>query len=310
MQHALYSRWLDEALGSTGLAWPDNPASTCASCAMAHRGPGVHFRADVKCCMFYPRLPNFLVGGLLSAQGPGFLALRAQDLRPWGLERPAARGEALHQANQQGRFGLDPALLCPHYSEGLCGIWSHREAVCATWFCKPTRARVGRALWNDLARLLSAVEEQLARDCCAALGLDPAGGFGAWQPEDFYLRCAARVEGMSWRQILDQGGFTLRFRLREVRASLRALHDPTLPEVLVWAPRALHPLPGGGARAEGYGPYDPVDLDAATLERLPRFDGRPVAEVLAELGADAPEPELLRALTEHALLRPAEGTGT
>lgn len=304
MQHALYETWLNEALG---VPLPPQRRSTCERCAMCHEGPGRSFRADVKCCMFYPRLPNFLVGGLLRTQGPQFLEKRRDDLRPWGLDRPPARSEALLAANTNGEFGQDPARLCPHFIQeggGLCGIWTHREAVCATWFCKPDRARVGKALWNDLYRLLTAVEEVLARDNCKVMGLDPQGPFGAWEPEPFFLACEARVRDLSWAQIMALGGFELRFRLRDVRGSMRALSDTTLPEALLYAPSALHPLPGGAQRLEGYGPYDPIDVPAALLEALPAFDGRPLAAVLQELGAQAPDASTLQDLVDHGVLRP------
>lgn len=311
VQHALYTAWMEEALGGP---LPGAPRSTCGSCAMCptpQRGPGTAFRPDVKCCMFTPRLPNFLVGGLIRAQGEGWLAARRDDLRPWGVERAPARSEALHLANAAGRFGQEPALVCPHYAadSGLCGIWTHRDAVCSTWYCKPDRGRVGKALWNDVYRLLVAVEELLARDCCAAMGVEPHGGFGPWSPRDLYLACEARVRDMRWREVMARGGFELRFRLRDVRASLRALGEHTLPQALRWAPQAVHPLPGGGARVEGYGPYDPLDLDAALLASAQRFDGRPTPEVLADLDGPLPEGALL-ALVDHGVLRPAEDLGS
>jgi hypothetical protein len=45
--------------------------ATCAACAMCDKGepspvPMEYFRPDTKCCTFFPRLPNYLVGAILS----------------------------------------------------------------------------------------------------------------------------------------------------------------------------------------------------------------------------------------------------
>jgi hypothetical protein len=135
---AVHAGWLATALGGP---WKTERYATCSACAMAKepdaRGevpPGA-FNADTKCCTFTPTLPNFLVGA----------ALADSTLSPFGrrslLDRIAARrgvspfGLLGEPAVDPRGFGRDPALLCPHYDGGVCGIWPHREAVCTTYYC-------------------------------------------------------------------------------------------------------------------------------------------------------------------------------
>jgi hypothetical protein len=72
-------------------------------------------------------------------------------------------------------FGRAPLLRCPHYLEregGLCGMWRHREAQCATWFCRFERGALGKLFWSVLGNLLHAVETSLRTWAAAQAGLD------------------------------------------------------------------------------------------------------------------------------------------
>ena len=276
------------------------------------RGPGGTFRPDVKCCMFAPNLPNWLAGAVLAdpalPDGAASVRDRLAHATPLGLTRSAAEDAAHAAARDAGEFGLRPDLRCPHWLDdggGTCGIWPHREAVCATFFCRVERGSVGKAAWNDLRALLSGVEVALARWCLAELGAGPDdwGPFSD-DPEGLYRAAAALVEPLSWRDVRRIGGFELSLRARTAKAAWAARSDATLPSHLTRGAVQTAPLPDGRVRVWGYGPYDPLDLDAATLAVLDAFDGRPVAEALAGLGPDAPDLDTLTALVDWRILRP------
>lgn len=294
----LYAEWLGQLLGGP---LPSEPRSTCGRCAMVARGPeeqepGPHFRADIKCCMFTPVLPNFLVGRLLRdpdpALAPGKETVRqriaeSEGVSANGLGLTREYADRYEQAKREGRFGLERELRCPHYLEqegGLCGIWNHRESVCTTWFCRHERGAVSRHFWHSLQQLLSVVESALAKACATAIA--GGAGFGSWrgQEEEFYEACARYVDELEWRDVARIGGFEVRFRARMVKEAWRALSERVVPPVLVPGKiRAVH-LADGRRRVWGYSAYDPLDLPAEVVELLSRFNGRPVAEVLEEDG--------------------------
>lgn len=181
----LYARWMSELLGAPA---PAEPHATCSDCAMT---PGVEpdrewtepvfFAPATKCCTLVPLLPNYLVGQILADGDPHPAAVagrRSVEARiaarsavtPLGLGRTL--GFSLHYRHHTERFGRSVALRCPHYVEegGLCGVWRHRAATCATWFCKYERGATSVRFWSALEELLLLVEQELAFSCARTLG--------------------------------------------------------------------------------------------------------------------------------------------
>jgi len=176
---------------------PAETKATCASCAMCEStcrngveavdGQRRFFRPDTKCCTYYPKLPNYLVGALLADADPAIEEGRARVLEkikrrvgvgPQWL-RPPAKYKILYD-NAQRAFGRSESLLCPYFekSSGSCSIWPYREAVCSTYFCKYVAGADGRKLWMSIKTFLSLAEIQLSR--YALLKLHPdyiAAGF-------------------------------------------------------------------------------------------------------------------------------------
>jgi Fe-S-cluster containining protein len=161
---------------------PAETKATCGSCAMAEGacrnaaepidGASRLFRPDTKCCTFHPRLPNYLVGAILSdesadmAEGRRRIAERIDSrigATPLWL-RPPPKYDLLYNSASRA-FGRAESLLCPYYERdaGSCSIWRHREAVCSTFYCKFVAGADGRAFWVSLKNYLSLAEIQLAR---------------------------------------------------------------------------------------------------------------------------------------------------
>ena len=318
----LYAAWMEELLGEPVRG---EPRSTCFSCAMVatgpeHEDPGPHFLPDLKCCMFSPKLPNFLVGRALCEDGPGRASVERRvadpaQRGPLGLSTPMALTAAHEAARAAGRFGLDTALRCPHFiveGGGLCGIWSNRESICATWYCRHERGAVSRQRWSALQRLLAAVEDALSREIARQLGAGPRD-WGDWRgrEEAFYRAAAARAAALSWRDVSRIGGFELRFRARHLKETHAALSATGLPDTLVLGPARVAPLPDGRQRVFAYSEYDPEDLAAELVARLAALSGRPVAELLdpEPAGTDAPpldEGTLQRLFDLRVLDRPPD----
>lgn len=324
----LYAAWTRELLGGP---LPSEPRSTCSACAMVATGgpaedPGPRFLPNIKCCMFLPKLPNFLVGrALLDEPGPGPRSVlhrlsNPSNRSPLGLLTPPDFAEHYEEVKKSGQFGREIGLRCPHYLEaegGICGIWAHRESVCTTWFCRHERGAVSRHFWSSLQQLLAVVEDVLSRTIARDLGAAPHD-WGPWQGREvaYYEAAATRVEQMTWRDVTRIGAFEVRFRARLVKEAYGALSETGVPPVLVPGRIRVVPLPDGRRRVFGYSAYDPADLAVEVVDLLGRFTGRTVAEVLQTSspgdGASAPaglildEPMLQRLFDLRVLDLPPE----
>ena len=314
---------------------------------------GHYFRPDVKCCSYLPTLPNFLVGGVLRDTEPAAQAGvrstrdrigRRIGVSPLGLG-PSPSYSALYE-RAAGAFGRSKALRCPHYAAELnhCGIWRHRNAVCATYFCKLVRGHVASRFWKSLQRTLELAEQGLAKWCLLELGF-PAGTLdaliqaGTWNgtpatltgeaadqtvPEreytrawhawagreaEFYVRCASLVDRLSWADILGICGQDLRADWLITQERFRELGDSTVPSRLAAAAVAGAEFLPGTVRLRTYSALDPIDVPDALVQTLRHFDGREIPEVLADirssLGLEL-EPGLVRKMVDFDLLSPID----
>ncbi len=183
----LYADWIEQLLKGP---IPDETEATCLDCAMCPtknviRTDSDHlFNDKTKCCTYFPKLPNFLVGKILLDQDPVFTPGRVRFLgqffiftvvTPLGVLPPPAEN-ARYGAFQQD-FGKNVDLRCPYYLDqegGLCGIWKHRNAKCSTWFCKHVRGQTGLHFWRALKDLLQRIEEKLTVWCIHELAVGDA----------------------------------------------------------------------------------------------------------------------------------------
>lgn len=161
---------------------PEETKATCSRCAMCKEnaegavesvdGVSRFFRPDTKCCTYFPRLPNYLVGALLSDDRPelaeGRRRMEARIAGRIGVTpqwvKPPAKFNFLYKNGHQF-FGRAASLRCPYYGEasGGCTIWPYREAVCSTFFCKYVAGADGRKFWMSLKTYLTLTEIQLSR---------------------------------------------------------------------------------------------------------------------------------------------------
>lgn len=352
----LYAAWVDELFRGP---IPRETEATCSDCAM-WPGPndrgreGDFFRPDTKCCTFIPELPNFLVGRILSAKDPRLAAGKASvegrlkggiGVSPLGLSRSRVQ-DLLYIQGTGASFGRNRTLRCPHYLEkegGLCGIWLHRNATCATWFCKHVRGAVGDRFWSSLHQLLGKVELALVRWCVLELGMDSEAlaslfppprtpgqpeplepheidgvvepsryraTWGNWwgREREFYKRCGRIVSALSWPKVISIAGPEVRLHARLTREAYAALVATAVPDRLVSAPLRISPMGEDTSRVVTYRPYDPLALSKAVLDLLPLFDGRPTKEVLRRIRKEKGlrlGKELVQKLADFEILVPA-----
>jgi len=135
--------------------------------------PGVeYFRPDVKCCSYYPKLPNYLIGGLLADTNPALEEGRRRirerirnrvAVTPQALFTPK-RYNLLHKYGMPQSYGRVSSMLCPYYIKegGLCSIWKFRDAVCSTYFCKTMAGKEGAKFWKVMRAYLNQTQETLS----------------------------------------------------------------------------------------------------------------------------------------------------
>jgi hypothetical protein len=308
---ALHAAWVADLVGE--LPAPE-PLATCESCAMCASpaaepaAPAFHFDPHVKCCGFLPELPNFVVGRILDdpdpalARGRESVARRiaaADGVDPLGLRRSARWAQRRDACAQP--FGRNLELRCPHFVEqgARCGIWPHREAVCATWFCKHERAALSRQAWRCVRELLEAIERDLAHWCARELGArvaapkqppsaTPRPCWGPWRGRElaFFAECARLVGPLRGAELLSRCRPELPASAQRARDALRRTRGFRLPGRLRAAACQVEPCAPDAVLVWTDSPYDPLRLPRALADALERFDGRPLGQVLAELARE------------------------
>jgi len=328
---SLAERWMEELLGAP---LPEEPRATCDHCAMlpaaGERPSTHHFNPSTKCCTYFPALPNFLVGRILeddrAAEGRRrvtALIERRSGVSPIGLlphREPASRPAS---------FGRAANLRCPYYLDGpagSCSIWTQRNGVCLSFFCKHSRGAAGLRFRRATERLLHYTERQLAIWCALELDLgnealslllphpdrpaselaDDARAWGRYAGRELELfrRCAALVEALPWRRVAELGGAETLVLQQVARAAFAALSSNTLPATLVLDQLTVEELRSDVVTVVGYSSYDPLELPRRVFDLLSCFDGAPLEVVrgrLAREGLDLSD-ALLRRLVDHEIL--------
>lgn len=351
----LYDPWISALLGGD---LPREDRAPCRACVMTgdpsvgSPAPLVKFDPATKCCTYMPVLPNFLVGRILvDATSDAHLGKESvvgriasgAGVSPLGLSKSPLFNLIYDRARPQ-LFGRTPALRCPHYVDehgGLCGIWSHRNGVCSTWFCRHHRGEVGQQFWTHLSAFLTALESDLAVWCLNSLGffrppvarllLDHASHnagvsiasqfvdavhnkhyaevWGGWAGKEqaLYVECGLLVERLTLEDVLARVGPETLAWVPIVRESFRSLLDTDLPRRLTYSPSSTSRLtPTGEVELTTYSPYDPVSVRADVWKHLYRFDGSLFSDVLQ--GIPPTDQALfteqqLRGLVDYGVLR-------
>lgn len=158
-----YKTWLQNTFPNT----VTETLATCQQCIMVKpegqtRDPGP-FLSHLKCCTYFPFLPNFTLGSL-SFETIQYIS-KLGILLPVGLYPSTDYQNRLQQAGRQG-FGKKQELLCPFYDQKQngCSIWEYRPGVCASYFCKSNQGEKGLQLWADVENYLNHFEWKLATE--------------------------------------------------------------------------------------------------------------------------------------------------
>jgi hypothetical protein len=342
----LYAAWMDQLLRGP---IPEETEATCDKCVMCpsqsepQTPSRIRFNPRIKCCTYLPSLPNFLVGRILTSEDPSEAKGRATvearlaqgaAVTPLGAGVPKSYSRS-YQDSAKFEFGRNADLKCPHYLEdegGRCGIWRHRQSMCAVWFCKHVRGATGMQFWRQAIHpLLSAAETGLAQWCVLQLDIgtdsirhlfeSPNNSqpshfdrepcrlcWGKWfrREREFFASCAELVRPLQWADVVDVCGPKIRLFARVALELYARLTSEEVPDSLRPAPYQVIERGPDITRLASYSPYDPLDAPNRLLDLLHHFDGRPTAAVIREISEQEDldlEPELVRRLADFQILK-------
>lgn len=131
------------------------------------KGP---FLNHLKCCTYFPYLPNFSLGALTEEKMNE--ALPQGILLPVGLFPSPGQQNLIEELGAEG-FGRKVELLCPFFSakENQCSIWAQRPGVCTSYFCKSDLGKSGLSFWGDVEKYLNHFEWKLACEVIFQMGM-------------------------------------------------------------------------------------------------------------------------------------------
>ncbi len=157
--------------------WLKLPNERFTVCSKCHRVETHNYRADCRCCTYFPQIPNFSLG----------LALKDPDSEHI-VKKLVKDGSALPEGSQfspkqfydstkdftDELFGSSTSVTCPFMDpkEPVCGIYPNRNSICATFFCENDHGEKGFEYWDRIQALAGQIETSICQWAMDEIGLD------------------------------------------------------------------------------------------------------------------------------------------
>jgi len=297
---------------------PPEPFADCLNCPMIAEKEELigadlakPFSPATKCCTFTPRIPNYVVGAILSdpeksiSEGKQRILDRiksGEGIIPNGVY-PTKKYNDYHLAIAEKKFGISKSLRCPYYLNDKynCTIWKYREAICSLWFCKHLGGDTGADFWKSMTKYFKNIQESLMVYTAQECGLFPVDLYGEgsyyklydnpleqkeqyskiwgkWErrKEQYYIRCYEIVINLSPDQakICFSGGKGLEKELENKWNEL-----VFIPDLLIANKNAIGVANGASYQIEVNSFIKPINKTIAWSFQLPAyvidfFDGK------------------------------------
>jgi len=157
--------------------WLKLPNERFTVCNKCHRVKTHNYRADCRCCTYFPQIPNFLLG--LALKDPNSEHL---------VKKLIENGSALPEGSQfspkqfyvstkdftDELFGKSTLISCPFiaHEAPACGIYPYRNSICATFFCETDHGDEGVEYWDKVQVLAGQIETSICQWVMDEIGLD------------------------------------------------------------------------------------------------------------------------------------------
>lgn len=163
------------------IAPPEERFADCDNCH--HCQSPKNFRYETKCCDYHPKLPNYMVGAILSDEDETLSEGRNRVLAkitakkgvtPYGIIAPMEFHKAF-QANRQKRKHAPQTeltnLKCPYLAtDKSCTIYKYRSDICPVFYCMSSSGKAGSRFWNTAFEYMTSVERKLSLYALQQLG--------------------------------------------------------------------------------------------------------------------------------------------
>lgn len=157
--------------------------ATCDRCIMVKPREKIWYKNHLKCCTFFPFMPNYLVGAILKnkslvsqvAYEKIQLMLREKlHILPLGIVPPLEHQVEFNR-REENEFGQREDWLCPYFDvqNNNCGIWRYRGGVCSTFYCHSSYGEKGSEFWEGLNNYLNYAEMALLEEALIRLDFSP-----------------------------------------------------------------------------------------------------------------------------------------
>jgi hypothetical protein len=167
----IYHKILPEILD---IDFPEEKIATCVNCTLC-RSEKSPFK-EIKCCVYYPFMANFMLGGLLLDKDISLqkgqeivrkLISEKSGVTPYGILPPKLYVKGTHEVlNSRRMFPTRTnveAQKCAYLHEGTCSVWKYREHLCVSFFCVSIGGKYGKDFWSKVDELLNLMEQKISK---------------------------------------------------------------------------------------------------------------------------------------------------
>ena len=209
--------------------------SSCFNCPQV-KAQGFH--PSVRCCAFYPRIPNFLLGLALldpATCDPVTAYVRDGFVIPEGSQ--VAPQQMRQSLEQVAHYPAEPKVICSFLDQPSkqCRLYAYRNGVCSTFFCQHDYGNSSVLFWDSLQDLVAQIETALSQWALQEVGFDLDAYFSRFDELALRLSDCNQEGGPAWsewaRQLLFQDYFGREVELFKACAQLVFDHRERLFDI-------------------------------------------------------------------------------
>lgn len=153
---------------------PKERKVNCENCNKVHTGG---YSPTIKCCTYFPQIPNFMLGLALkddACRESVLEIIEAGWVLPEGTIQPPIGVQLFADEYVKDRFGSSVLLRCPFLDKEHhnCRVYAYRSAVCASFFCENEHGDPGDNYWEALQEFVRQAEIALYQWAMTEAGID------------------------------------------------------------------------------------------------------------------------------------------